>query len=59
MDANQNSSESSLGIESEWIALHGGALSLSEASQIPQAPQPSGNKLYRAWGPGPNRVGVI
>ncbi|KAF3831099.1 hypothetical protein GH733_002337 [Mirounga leonina] len=33
-DANQNSPESSLGIKSERIDLHGGALSLSEASQI-------------------------
>lgn len=30
-----------------------------EASQIPWAPHPSGNKPYRAWGPGPNRVSVI
>lgn len=55
----KQSSESSLGSKSEWFDLHGRVFVAVEASQIPWAPHPSGNKPYRAWGPGPNRVGVI
>lgn len=58
MDANQNRVQNQVWESSQnGMICMGEALSLSEASQIPQAPQPSGNKLYRAWGPQAQRGG--
>lgn len=60
MDANQKRAQNQVweASQSGWICMEE-LLLLSEASQIPRAPQPSGNQPDRAWGPGPNRVGMI